>query len=298
MYADAVRCTHNGTGGTGTLTLAAQNSFPTPINVFGSSGTRLVYYSITEYTTSTRDTFSQYEAGLGSLVLSTGVLTRTPYRTAVGSTVNNNNPSAVNFGSTAANIIIVLGASAMSQRPAVPFTPNSADTYTPINRGMTIDSTSGGMTLAAGTKYYLPVEYYYGKAISNIAVKATSVATTGNVRLSVYDWGSDGNPGNLITEFTSGTQIAINTATGYKSLTLATPFWIPPGFYYFMVQADAAVQIQQASLSICTGAGSQGDRDAQEFTKGGTYGAAPNPADTGLTIVTKSAGGQLAVFIK
>jgi hypothetical protein len=163
---------------------------------------------------------------------------------------------------------------------------------------MALDTNAGSTTLTAGRRNYLPKKYLFGKAISTIGVIAGSVATTGNVRISVYEWRADGSPGALITEFTSAAQIGINTATGMKSITLGTPFWLPPGWYYFMVQADAAVQLISAIPYANCGAGIINTRDVMSAYKDATYGAAPTTADTGLNGVTRSSGNQIAIFVK
>jgi hypothetical protein len=206
------------------------------------------------------------------------------------------------IGNTAANVEIIVGASASTQRPSLPAinsNTNLNEQYTPANTRISVDSNTSGFTMTAGRRCYIPCEFAYGKPISTIAVYATSVATTGNVRISVYEWGTDGMPGNLIKEFTSASQISISTAAGLKSVTLATPFCLPPGWYYFMVQSDAAVQLNAAVPAGHCGAGSSNNRDIMYFYKDTTYGVAPSSGETSYSGATsRSAGGQILVYVK
>lgn len=303
MFADFIRCTHNGTGGAGTLTLAAISGWPQPTDAFGTSGTRRVGYVLSEWTDSSKSVPLQAERGRGLLNLATNVLTRDEVALTwvAGTGYTSAGASALSFGNTAANIDLELTATAVTQRPALPALPTSAGTvdtpYTAANTRVQLDTNAGGQALVNGTRYYQLAEYDYAKPISIIAVNATAVATTGNVRLSVYDVGADG-PGNLIKEFTSAAQIAVNTASGIKSLTLATPFWLAPGRYYFMVQADAAVSLMFGVPVGNTGMGIHGARDVVYLAKAATYGAAPSTGDTSLTGTSRSAGGQIMIYLK
>lgn len=304
---DFVRCTHNGTGGTGTITLAKLTGFPMPTDYAGASGTIRIPYILIEYADATKAVPVKIEKGRGLLVLSTLVFTRDEIGETVvdgtPATVNTSAPTALSFTNTAANFDFLISAVATSQRPTLPAMHTQSgilnEPYAPANTRMQIDSTSASLTLVAGPRYYIPTEYAFAKPITTIAVKAPSITVTGNVRIAVYEWGPDGLAGNLIKEFTSATQIAIATATGIKSLTLATPFWLPPGWYYFMIQADTAVQLLQGTPAGNCGIGSGNDRDGIYFTKSATYGAAPSPADASMSAATtRSSGGQPVIYIK
>lgn len=301
MYADAVRCTHNGTGGSSTLTLAAVTGYPQPSDVWSTSGTKRVHYEICEYTDSTFATLSKYERGIGSLVLSTGVLTRTDVLyTASSGTVNAANPTALNFGNTAANIQILFGASAFTQRPALPAIQAAVgDTqWTPINWRQQADSTASTLALSANTEYWIPIEFIYGKPITSIGVEITTGAT-GNLRLSLYDWDTDGLAGNLLTEFTSGTQIDTSGAAGVHSVTPASKYWAPPGFYWLLLQCNATPTLRSYPVVGNPGAGIHSARDIVYITKSGTYGAAPSTGSkSSLSQSTRSAGFPPSVVIK
>lgn len=187
--------------------------------------------------------------------------------------------------------------SVASQNTGLPYVPNVAtDPYTPLNSRIAVDSNAGAFTLVAGRRYYIPAKLDYAMSLTAAGVVATAVTTTGNVRLSVFAWGVDGLPAALLSEFTSAAQIGINTAAGTKTVTLPTSFAKPSDFVYLMVQADAAVQLLQATPYSSMGIGMTGNRDGMYFYKDATYGAAPITGDnTGLTMVTRSSGGQILV---
>lgn len=304
MYADGLRCTHNGTGGSGTLTLAAANGYPQPTSLSGTSGTQLVEYQIAEYTDSTLTTLSKMESGIGSLVLSTNVLTRTTVLKTwtSGGSYNAANPTALSFGSTAANVIVTFGGGATTQKTALSttFAFTGSDVWQPFNTRTTYDSAVGAYAMTAGTRIYVPFEYIYGKPITQVGIGVSTIVAASTCRIGVYDTDqTSGGPLNLLTEFTSSTQIATTTSTGFKSISLSTPFYLPPGFYWLCIQANAAISVDRLSLhghSLLSSGG--GQRDILMFDKGATYGALPATADTSAaSTYTRSGGGQvMAVF--
>jgi hypothetical protein len=298
VFADQINCTHNGTGGTGTLTLAAVSGSPQPSSVFGTSGTRLIDYAINEYTDSTFTTLAKYERGIGSLVLSTGVLTRTPYATWDGTTYAITGATALSFGNTAANIRIVCAATTVTQRPAIPSVQSTiaGAGWTPFNTRQTADSGGATVAIAANTNYYVPVEFVYAKPITSVAIEVTTLAATTSARLALYDWGTDGLPQNLVTEFTSGTQFDCTT-TGVKSVTGNWSF--SPGVYWLLLQANGAPTLRTYTVHGNTLCGENGQRDMIYYTKGGTYGTIPTTGDkTAASSVTRSAGSPFAIWCK
>jgi hypothetical protein len=302
MFADAILCTHNGTGGSSTLTLAAITGYPQPTDSFGTSGTKLIDYAIAEYTDSTFATLSKYERGIGSLVLSTNVLTRTRVDVTwtSGGSYNMVNPSALTFGNTAANFQITLGGVAATQKRGLSSAFNVVslpDIWQSFNTRCTYDSSGSTFTVTNGSRLYIPIEYIYSKPITQVAVDVTTSAAASNLRMGLYDTDtSTGGPLNLITEFTSAAQIA-TTGTGFKSVTMGTPFWTPPGFYWLCIQADnSTVALRRLSHFGAGLIGTQngGGRDMLMFDKGATYGALPAVADTSASnAYTRSSGGQV-----
>ena len=307
MIADAVRCTHNGTGGSGTITLDAVTGYPQPTDVFGTSGTRRIAYEIAEYTDSTFATLSKYERGIGSLALSTNVLTRTqPLVTwTSGGSYNQINATALTFGNTAANFQILIGANTASQKLALPstfsVTSASSSVWQPFNTRQTYDGSVGTFAMVNGDRNYIPVEFIYGRPITQVAVDVTTATAATNLRMSLYEWDpATGGPGNLIVEFTSAAQIA-TTATGFRSVTMGSAVSIPPGFYYIMIQADNSTVV----LRTCTTHGHTllsdggGSRDIVQWNKGATYGAAPATGDTSAAgSRTRSSGAPIWVGYK
>lgn len=308
MFADGLRCTHNGTGGSGTITLAAANGFPQPTSAFGTSGTELVEYQIAEYTDSTFATLSKMEAGVGSLVLSTNVLTRTSVTKSwtSGGSYNLANPTALSFGNTAANVIITFGGGSATQKGALQSTFNPAafgsDVWQPFNTRVTYDSTMSTFTMSTGARLYIPIEYIYAKPITQVAVDLATAVAASTCRMGIYDLDqSTGAPLNLLTEFTSATQINTGTGTGFKSITMGTPFWMPPGFYWLCIQASAAIAVNrlmhfgQSMLSTAAGGG----RDILMVDKGASYGALPATGDAvPSNAYTRSGGGQVVGLYK
>lgn len=299
MLGDSIRCTHNGTGGTGTLTLASVSGWPQPTDVFGTSGTMLGWYEITEYTDNTLTVEKNYERGVGSLVLSTNVLTRSSIKvTWNGTTWNATTPTALNFGATAANIVVTFTASSGTQRPAIPFNSTSGSVATPyqsFNTRQQFDSSTGGVVLTNGTKYYVPIEFNWDGPITTVALQVTTFQAASHCRLGLYDWDTDGFAGNLLTEFTSATQFDCSTANGIKTVTMAAKFWRPPGPYVLCFQADnSSLAISGAVVAGATGFAIGSSRDNVYATHTGTYGALPAVADkSGLTYVSRSTGNPL-----
>lgn len=298
MFADAIRCTHNGTGGSGTITLAAVTGWPQPSSVFGTSGTRIVYYEICEYTDTTFATLSNYERGIGSLVLSTGVLTRNPVATWNGSAYTSTGATALTIGNTAANVQILLSANTVTQAPALPTVQSTiaGSGWSPFNTRQTADSSASTITISANTNYYIPVEFRFGKPLTAVAIEVTTLAASTSARLALYDWGTDGLPQNPIVEFTSGSQFDC-TSTGVKSVT--GNWFVPPGWYFLMLQANGGPAIRSYSLHGNTGLGENSTRDCLYYTKGGTYGTIPTTGDkTAASTVTRSSGSPPIVWCK
>ena len=307
MYADGLRCTHNGTGGASTLTMAAANGFAQPTSAFGTSGTLLLPYQIAEYSDSTFATMVREESGVGSLVLSTNVLTRTTILKTwtAGGSYNLANPTALTFGATAANIVITFGGGANTQKTGLAATLNSSiggsDVWQPFNTRCTYDSGASSFAMTAGQRVYVPVEYVYGKPITQVAVNVLTAVAASSLRMGIYDNDPvNGIPLNLLTEFTSAAQIT-TTSTGFKSVTPATPFWMPAGFYWVCMQASHAISIDRLShfghslLSTSSG----GSRDILMYDKGASYGALPAIGDnSAANVYTRSAGGQVMGLFK
>lgn len=309
MFADAIKCTHNGTGGASTITLAAVTGFPQPTDVFGTSGTINVLYEAAEWTDSTQTVLSKYESGIGSLVLSTNVLTRSVVLKSwtSGGSYNAKNASALTFGNTAANFSLLLGAQTANMIGGILAMPASvsgftSDVWQPFNTRVTYDSALGTFTTTNGSRLFVPVDFIYAKPITQVAVEVTTGVASGAVRVGLYDVDqATGLAGNLLTEFTSAAQIDATT-TGFRSVTMATPFWAPPGKYLQCFQSNSSTivlrRLTHSGHSLLSTA-SGGGRDILMYDKSATYGALPATGDvTASTTYSRSGGGQVAGFYK
>jgi hypothetical protein len=306
---DFLCCSHNGVGGASTLTLAAARGFPQPTDAFGTSGTLLLPYQIAEYTDSTLAQLVRGEAGVGSLNLATNVLTRLQvFRTWVAGTgYTRGGASPLTFGTNAANIAITFGGGANMQKGALAGTLNNiggtgSDVWQPFNTRCTYDGNTGTMALSAGQRLYSPFEYVGGKPMTQVAVDVATAGAAGSLlRMGVMDIDPGGGGAlNLLIEFTSSAQIDV-TATGFRAVTLATPWWMPPGFYYLVLQPNAAVTLRRMThfghglLSTASGGG----RDILMFDKSTTYGPLPATGDTAPSGgYSRSSGGQVMGLFK
>lgn len=305
MLFDAVRCTHNGTGGASTLTLAGISGYPQITDVLGSSGTAFGWYTIAEYTDNTKATLSKFERGIGSIALSSGVLTRSRVDvtwTSGGSYVRGG-ATALTFGNTAANIDILFGDSAGSvtaHMPGVFDFAGATDIWQPINSLQIYSSGLGSWTIVNGDRVWIPTFWRHNKPISQVSVSCSTAAAASAIRVGIYDWDPvHGGPGNLLSELTSGSQIA-TTATGYRSITLGTPFRMVPGWYWTCLQGNnSTVVIDRLDIQCNPGLSQQSQRDIVFFVKNATYGALPATGDTSASSVyNRSGGGQPGVFFQ
>lgn len=302
MFGDAIRCSSS-TGGSSTLTLASVTGWPQPTDVFGTSGTMLVWYEVSEYTDSTFSVLSKYEAGVGSLVLSTNVLTRTVVQVTwtSGGAYNKITATALSFGSTAANIQILLSASARTTIGQLPIVQNSSGSgfggtalgMQSFSTRQTMDTNNSTKTLSNGERIWVPIEFR-GGLITNVGVYCSTLHAAALLRLGIYDWDTDGLPGNLLEEFTSSTQIDLS-ATGLRTVAAASKMYPVPGWYWLCMQSnDSTAVIVVSSQMGASGFGiSTGQRELMYYTKGATFGALPATGDkTASAISSRSSGGQ------
>jgi hypothetical protein len=290
------------------LQLASRgDGFPQPTDVFGTSGSLAMTYQIAEYTDSTLTSLLKEESGVGTVNLATNVLTRSNILKtwSSGGTYNKSNPTALTFGSTAANIVITFGGGSNTQKAPLTSTFNvtssNSDVWQPFNTRVTYDSNSAAYAMTAGSRLYIPCEYIYGRPFSQVAVDVTTAVVSSTLRMGVYDLDlTTGGPGNLLTEFTSASQIDTG-ATGFRAVTMATPFWMPSGFVWLCLQSSGAISLRRLSHfghSLCSTL-SGGGRDLMMFDKSATYGALPSTGDASVSnAYTRSGGGQVVGLFK
>lgn len=238
--ADLIRMTSS-TGGTGALTLSAQTGWPTFANAFGSSGAVLVDYSIIEFTDSTKTTPARAETGVGSVALSTGVLTRskilttwdgTNYRPQAGTATA---PAAQNFGTTAANIDVMCSQTSHGGPLLMPFVSGA---ISGVSDGigvppMTAMPASGTVSITAGTTYYWPALIMTPGPFSQAAVRVSTASSGGTPTLSlaIYDQDpSTGLPGRKLIDF--GSLGATNNVATIQNTAISTPVDLAPGWYW------------------------------------------------------------------
>jgi len=227
------------TGGTGALTCTAQTGYPAVSDAI--TGARFVNYSIAEYTASAKVQLSKAETGIGSYVASTGVLTRTKilstwdgtdYRPLYGTATA---PTALSFGSTSANIDITVSPIAGTTMPALPFVYGSVASVA-SGLGPTASNFSsavGSSFLTSGNVYYLPYYLPISLFVASFTFREVTGLTGGSPTMdcAVYEISSDGTPGKRLVNFTQKTGIGTADTT-YTSTALATPIFLPVGWYY------------------------------------------------------------------
>src|SRR5688500_4190733 len=157
MFANWVRMTSS-TGGTGALTLAAVTGWPRWQDVWGSTGSRYASYVIQEWAGADHSgPPTKAEAGLGTINLATGVLTRTkPTSTwnSAGPTYDGTSPTAISFGTTAANIEVSSSPTAELSPDTIPYgtvAAPAADVGMSSQHAMVSTSTRA---LTANTAYF------------------------------------------------------------------------------------------------------------------------------------------------
>jgi hypothetical protein len=249
MFAPFVQMT-TATGGTGALTLASLSGWPTYASAFGSSGTRFVAYSVSEYTNSSLNVLSKYESGIGTIDLATLILTRTDIAvTWDGTTYDTSTPAAVSFGTTAANVLVTCD-------PGAGLVPDVAPwVVTSVGDGLGLipasNVTASTQALTANVETYVPFWYAGNPDIAQIGVSVTTAVASTHVKAGLFDMGQDGLPNTRFYDLNSASPWDTST-TGSK--TVSGTFYIPPGWYYFGLIADGAPTLR-AAAHVRTGHG-------------------------------------------
>jgi hypothetical protein len=256
MRGDGILQTHNGTGGTGTLTLAAVTGWPSFALVFAQD--RFVDYEINEYTDATWSVLSKRETGIGTYTHSGTTLARTfVINTWDGSTYlpvagSGTAPTAISFGNTAANVRIVCSPSSGNAvtTPAMVSQGVSGVSdalgFAPLN--LLPSSTSLTTAMSLGYSIYSPIYLAnrgpISQATSRLVTPNTTGATPSKLYVAIYEVNSSGMPGKRLIDFngTGGGPVVtdLSAAAGnYSSSALTTPIYLPPGWYYQGVVAVA-----------------------------------------------------------
>lgn len=220
------------TGGTGALTLQDVTGLPGYENFF--AGTRLVEYTVLEFTTSAQTVLSKAESGIGSFVSSTKVLTRTTIeQTWNGTTLLPNwssgtAPTAISFGSTAANIQVICAPVVASAWAEWPYTSTLGDNIGVCQVGVSAVATDI-VALANQTAYYIPCIFPARQAQftkMSVRIGATGyVGGSSSIIGAIYEIGSDGKPGKKLVDWpvTFGALGAATTLTSAAATAFPNP---------------------------------------------------------------------------
>ena len=246
MRADWIWMTHNGTGGTGSLTLVGVPGWPGFGNVYATP--RRVQYSILQFTDTTLATLAQGETGYGTYTPSSGVLTRdgilrtwngTTYLPAEGV---GNAPTALSLSNTAA-LVRISCTPTVEMLPAIPFVATSLEgigTF-PLNVSYTSNSY---LTLTNEEVDYNPILIGHEGPFSMASVRVgddsgTYSGGTQNLEIGIYDIAETGLPGKKLIDFgLLGGTTPFSAAATISSTPLSTPVYIEPGWYYQAILAQ------------------------------------------------------------
>lgn len=258
MKADWVRA--SATGSAGALTLSPVSGYSSFVEAFGSGSIAVpVEYSV-------YDSAGNFERGYGMLTGSTGVLARsTVIRTRTAAGVLGSG-TALTFSGA---VTVEVGPNSGSFPQVVPavWQPGGNRSGEWLTSGLAplagitraiSSSVSSGQGYAGD--YFIPYLWLGGRPIAKAGIFVTTAAAAGaTARIGIYapqmdgtrkdsasGWSpsthAPGQPGPLIAEFTGTTQIDVAT-TGLKYVTLATPLWLPPGWYWAVLCASAAITV-------------------------------------------------------
>lgn len=98
---------------------------------------------------------------------------------------------------------------------------------------------------------WYPITLTSSALISEIGLSVSSGQAASNTRVGIYEFGSDGNIGELIID--SG--LIDTTATGPSTNLVAPALYLPAGKYYMASVSDSAITFQSTSHSAMTAIG-------------------------------------------
>lgn len=266
---------HTTTGGSGNLTLAAITGRPSFQSVWGSSGTRAVFYEVDDAAN------GQFESGVGSINLSTLVLTRTNLKnTFTGTTWNDKPSTALTFASTA---IVRCAPLVQSLVPAVPAQTGSTYGANQFFKPDNLIGDAASRTLTTSTIFYTPILWLHSFPIANARAYIEATPTAGNLRCGLYSWGTDGGPDQLIADFGSFTT-ASTGAVDKAAATWASPtssFALQPGWYWMAVAIDVGTVGVASWATVVSSQGAAFDRAIRFISRGTfTFGALASAASS------------------
>ncbi len=231
--------------GAGAVTLTAITNKMRISTAFGTAAVNIPYVI---YQVST----GKWETGMGNAA--SNVLTRTrPTATWDGSTYNTLAPSALTFtGSpTAGDILIRLAASANRRGQSAPArqTVIAGDSNWrdyPIGGDIKGDTNGASFTLVAAQEYYAPYLLNVAGILSGIQFEVMTLISASNIKMALYNCGSDGLPGSKILDFvtTATATTGIKTDTASASWSPAGRRYVIPGWVYIGFIPSHAIAIR------------------------------------------------------
>jgi hypothetical protein len=220
---------HTTTGGAGALTLAPVAGKPSYANVFGSTGTRWVEYTVTDG--------DKMEGGFGALDLATMVLTRSKVVWTWDGTNYSTTPAGpLTISSTAS---VICAANADSALPGH-FGRASVSGGWGVNGGpipwanwIMTGNFRAPSTPAANVVYFTPVLWAARVPVSKFWVQVNTAFTAGvRFRYALYEFNPVTYlPGKLLFEGTTEDAVDTGGGTGHTVL-LPESVYLPNGWYF------------------------------------------------------------------
>lgn len=209
------------TTGTGALTLTGVSGWPGYDDVFGTSGTRLVDYTILD------SAGVPIEGGVGAVDLATMVLTRTlPYFTWTGSVYDDTSPAALGLASGTKGVICA----ALSQTGGIFGLLSSIGD----NLGLTASLPMAGTFNYGFTHQRLEMSWCplrKATQISQVSMRLNGAYSggTSSLRVGLYEINTSGLPQALLADFGNLGSLSAGVLT---SSALGTPVTLPPSDMY------------------------------------------------------------------
>lgn len=227
-------------GGTGTLTLgAAPDGFVSIETAIGVG--KALWYSIEDGTSR--------ELGIGHLSASNTLVRDSVRETLVGGTLTRSSPSPINV-STSATVSLTAAAQSMICAHPGHFYAQSGGITGMCSLGH-VDESGGNFTFGA-SNYLFAAPFLWGasKLITHASVWVKTAFNPSTVRMGLYEYAASGGPGRKMAEW----DVTTNT-TGPKEVALATPLWLPSGWYYMLAQCSTNGIVFAAPLYSPAGLG-------------------------------------------
>jgi hypothetical protein len=224
------------TTGTGTITLSAVSGRPLPSAAHATG--ELVQYSI-----NTSD--GKFESGIGTISASDTLARTKVLQTYDGSTYNKLTASALTLASGTHTVFITPMSGGVLEPIVFPVTHSTPanPVYISKHHGA---GTTGVALSQVGRVNFQPFDLGVSGLLTGFQVKVSTAITSATLLIGLYEVGSDGMPGRLISQTSS----TINAATtGVKTQSATANVRLNAGSYFI-----AALQVAGASVISLEGA--------------------------------------------